>query len=167
SSRGAPLFALLTLAAGIIVSDLDPGLLALSIGAVLMLSFAPGKDRDYVNKIAWPTCFMLAGILTYITVMQEIGTFDIISDTLTGIGGPKVGVLLLSLMTGLVSVFASSAGTVATTVPLVTPVLGADPSLSLFGSITTLTSSAYLVDANPLNLFGALLIGNVRAEDQP
>lgn len=157
---------LFLVAVGIIVFDLDPGLLALSIGAVLMLGFASNEDRTYVTKVAWPTCFMLAGVMTYVAVMQKVGTLKAVSDVLTGLGGPVVAVLLLSMMTGLISVFASSVGTMAATIPMLAPVLAADPSLPLLGAVATITASAYLVDANPFNLLGALVIGNARAEDQ-
>lgn len=162
----ATLGGLVTLILAILIFHLDPGLAALSIGVVLMLVFARKDDRTYVGKVTWPVVLMLTGILTFVGVLESVGTIDAVSDALAGIGNAKLGILSVSYLSAITSAFASSIGTMGVTVPLALPILQGAADLSVLGSVSSITASTYLVDASPLSILGALILANAKESDR-
>lgn len=163
--RWATLGGLMVLLFGILVFQLNAGLLAFGIGVLLMLVFARGEDKTYVAKVSWPTVMMLCGVLTYVSVMDAIGTLDVVGEALGHFGDSRVAILAISYLTAITSAFASSIGTMSATVPLAVPILLDDPTLGVLGPITTITASTYLVDPSPLSILGALMLANTRRSD--
>lgn len=164
--KWATIVALVLLFCGVLIIELDPGMLAISLGCLLMLVFASKEDSKYVAKVAWPTVLMLTGILTYVGVLEATGALTAVSEGLASIGDATTGILFISYISGIVSAVASSIGTMGAVIPLTTPLLAADPSLSVLGSTTAVTASTYLVDPSPMSILGALVLANARTEDQ-
>lgn len=162
----ATIFGLIALITAILIFHLDPGLTSLTIALVLMLVFARKEDKTYVGKVTWPVVLMLTGILTYVGVLESVGTIDAVSHALTGIGNPKLGILSVSYLSGITSAFASSIGTMGVTVPLALPILHHASNLSILGSVSSITASTYLVDMSPLSILGALVLANARESDR-
>ncbi|MHA6630424.1 SLC13 family permease [Pseudonocardia sichuanensis] len=160
--RATTLAGLLVLAGGGLAFDLDVGILAMSVAVVLSI-LSPRTGRTAVSQVAWTTVLLVCGTLTYIDLLQEVGTIDFLGRSVAAIGVPALGVLLVCVIGAVGSAIASTIGMLGALVPLVVPLLlGSD--LSPTAVITALALSALVVDASPLSSTGALVVANTPAD---
>ena len=93
---------------------------------------------------------LICGVLTYVGVLEEMGTIDYVGEAITQVGAPAFAALLISYIGAIVSAFASSTGMLAATIPLAVPFLQED-ALSAIGVVTAVAISTTVVDASPLS----------------
>lgn len=140
------------------VFELDVGLTALTIGFLLTL-FSPRDYADTIGRIPWTAVLLVCGVITYVGVLDEIGTIDFLSDLLTGGASPLLAVLAACYIGGVISAFASTAGVLGASIPLAAPLL-ADGGLPLLGTVSAIGIASSVVDVSPLSTNGALLVAN-------
>ena len=68
--------------------DVDVGFVALSIAAVLSL-LMPAASKDAVNKIAWPTVLLICGVVTYVSLLETLGSIDWMGEQVAQIGAHR------------------------------------------------------------------------------
>lgn len=119
--RAATLLSLLVLVVAVLVLDLDAGLTAITL-AVLISAVWPDTSRKAVGAIAWPTVLLICGVLTYVGVLEEMGTITWAGEGVGGIGVPLLAALLLCYTGAIVSAFASPVGIMGALIPLAVPV---------------------------------------------
>ena len=66
---------------------------------------------------------LICGVLTYIGVLEEIGTIDYAGNAVASVGWPLLAALLICYVGAIVSAFASSIGVLGATIPLAVPFL--------------------------------------------
>jgi len=115
--RSLTLVGLIALAVGSLVFELNVGLVAISV-AVLLALLAPEAQKNAVNQVSWSTILLVTGVVTYIAVLQRIGAVDLAGNSVSRIGIPLLGALLLCYIGGVVSAFASSIAVLGATIPL-------------------------------------------------
>jgi di/tricarboxylate transporter len=157
------LLGLLGLCVAVLVFKLDVGLTAVTV-AVLLSFTAPKSQKAAVTKIAWPTVLLIGGVVTYVGVLEEIGTIDYVGNAVAGIGSPLLAALLICYVGGIVSAFASSIGILGALIPLAVPFL-LQGELGAIGLIAALSVSSTIVDVSPFSTTGALLVANARGMD--
>lgn len=135
--------------------DVDLGYLAFTLAVVLQLTLGIAPKR-IVDAIPWNVVVLIAGILTYIGVLEATGGLDRISSMISVGNDPVIGLLLLCYMVGITSFFASSIAVLATAIPLVTPLV--DAGLNPVGALLAVALSSLLVDVNPLGITGGLYL---------
>jgi di/tricarboxylate transporter len=142
--------------------DVDVGFVALSIAAVLSL-VSPAASKDAVNKIAWPTVLLICGVVTYVSLLETLGSIDWLGEQVATIGAALVAALLICYVGGAVSAFASTTGILGALIPLTIPFLetGAIGAVAL---IIALSISSSVVDSSPFSTSGALVVANTPAE---
>lgn len=155
-ARTATLAALVTLVVAVLVFDLDAGLSAITL-AVLLSAFWPDTSRKAVGAIAWPTVLLICGVLTYVGVLEEMGTIDWAGNGVGGIGVPLLAAVLLCYIGAIISAFASSVGIMGALIPLAVPFL-AQGEIGAVGMIAALAVSATVVDVSPFSTNGALVL---------
>lgn len=160
----ATLLGLVALVVCTLVFDLDAGLTAITV-AVLLSVFWPAGSRKAVSEITWPTVLLICGVLTYVGVLQEIGTIDYVGNAVGDVGVPLLAALLLCYIGGIVSAFASSVGLMGALIPLAVPFL-AQGSVGPVGMIAALAVSATMVDVSPFSTNGALVLANAGDVDR-
>ncbi|MFJ5686859.1 SLC13 family permease [Streptomyces sp. NPDC093099] len=153
---GATLAALVALVVAVLGFDLDAGLSAITL-AVLLSAVWPDTSRKAVSEIAWPTVLLICGVLTYVGVMEEMGTIDYAGHAVGDIGIPLLAALLLCYIGAIISAFASSVGIMGALIPLAVPFL-AQGEIGAIGMITALAISATVVDVSPFSTNGALVL---------
>ncbi|QFU93905.1 SLC13 family permease [Amycolatopsis sp. YIM 10] len=163
-ARIAVLVSLVALVVGALVFDLDVGLTAISL-AVLLSVFWPETGRKAVGEITWPTVLLICGVLTYVGVLQEMGTIDYAGNAVTGVGVPLLAALLLCYIGAIVSAFASSVGIMGALIPLAVPFL-AQGTVGPIGMIAALAVAATVVDVSPFSTNGALVLANAKNVDR-
>jgi di/tricarboxylate transporter len=156
---------LVTLAVTTLVFKLDVGLVAFTVAGLLALISTPAERKKAVSQIGWTTVLLIAGVLTYIAVLDKIGTIDYVGHAVAGIGTPLLAALLLCLIGAVVSAFASSVGVLGATIPLAVPFL-LHGQIGAVGMIAALAVSSTVVDVSPFSTNGALVIANAQVADR-
>ncbi|MDP4506738.1 SLC13 family permease [Nonomuraea turcica] len=144
----------------VLVFKLDVGLTAVTVAVILSLA-SPKANKGAVERVAWPTVLLICGVVTYVGVLQEIGTVDYVGTSVAAIGIPLLVALLICYVGGVVSAFASTVGILGALVPLAVPLLGTG-ALGPVAMIAALSVSSAIVDVSPFSTTGALLVANVR-----
>ncbi|MGW7082813.1 SLC13 family permease [Streptomyces sp. NPDC054871] len=152
----ATLAALVALVVAVLGFDLDAGLSAITL-AVLLSAFWPESSRKAVGEIAWPTVLLICGVLTYVGVLEEMGTITWAGEGVSDIGVPLLAAVLLCYIGALISAFASSVGIMGALIPLAVPFL-AQGEIGAVGMIAALAVSATVVDVSPFSTNGALVL---------
>lgn len=155
-SRIATLISLLALVIAVLVFDLDAGLTAITL-AVVLSTLWPEDSRKATGQIAWPTVLLICGVLTYIGVLDEMGTITWAGEGVGGIGIPLLAAVLLCYIGALVSAFASSVGIMGALIPLAVPFLERG-EIGAIGMVAALAVSATVVDVSPFSTNGALVL---------
>lgn len=156
--RVLTLLGLVSLVAGALFFDLDVGLMALSVTVVLAL-FSPRSAKGAVDRCAWSTVLLVCGIVTFVSLMERMGTITWLGDSVASVQAPLLAALLICFTGGVVSAFASTTGILGALVPLAVPFL-LDGHVGAVGLITALAISASVVDSSPFSTSGALVTAN-------
>ncbi|WP_028923526.1 SLC13 family permease [Pseudonocardia acaciae] len=163
-NRALTLVVLVALAVGALAFQLDVGLLAVT--AVVLLSLlAPHTYKGAVAQVAWPTVLLICGIVTYVNLMQELGTIKFLGNQVALIGVPLLAALVICYIGGAVSAFASTTGILGALIPLAVPFLLAG-HVGPVGLITALAISASVVDSSPFSTSGALVTASTPEESR-
>ncbi|KIC59613.1 SLC13 family permease [Microbacterium hominis] len=159
----ATLLALLSLAIGAMVFHLDIGILALAAGTLLSLI-----DKRHlsaaVEGISWSTILLVAGMITYISIVEEAGAIEWVAAGIGSLGSPLIGVLVLCVMAGVVSAFASSTAVIAISIPMLLPLLQSG-TVAAGMAISAVAIAAKVVDVSPFSTNGALILANAQKVD--
>ncbi|MFC9159656.1 SLC13 family permease [Streptomyces fungicidicus] len=152
----ATLVSLVALVVAVLGFDLDAGLTAITLAVVLSTAW-PEDSRRAVGQIAWPTVLLICGVLTYVGVLDEMGTITWAGEGVGGIGVPLLAAVLLCYIGAIVSAFASSVGIMGALIPLAVPFL-AQGEIGAVGMVAALAVSATVVDVSPFSTNGALVL---------
>jgi di/tricarboxylate transporter len=142
--------------------DVDVGFVALSIAAVLSL-IMPAASKDAVNKIAWPTVLLICGVVTYVSLLETLGSIDWLGEQVASIGSALLAALLICYVGGAVSAFASTTGILGALIPLAVPFLQTG-AVGAVGMIIALSIASSVVDSSPFSTSGALVVANSPAD---
>lgn len=162
--RLATLAGLAALVVAALVFDLDVGLAAITV-AVLLSIVWPEQSKQAITQITWPTVLLICGILTYVAVLQTMGTIKWAGDSVAGVGAPLLAALLICYIGAIVSAFASSVGIMGALIPLAVPFLLLG-DVSAVGLIAALAVSATVVDVSPFSTNGALVLAGAQDVDR-
>ncbi|OEV06179.1 hypothetical protein AN219_35415 [Streptomyces nanshensis] len=158
------LVGLVGMVVGTLFFEADPGLMALTVGVVLTL-VNPASAKGAVDACAWSTVLLVCGIVTFVTMMENMGTIDYLGESVAGINAPLLGALLICFIGAVVSAFASTTGILGALIPLAVPFLQ-DGHVGAVGLIVALAISSSVVDSSPFSTSGALVTANSPKEQR-
>jgi di/tricarboxylate transporter len=158
------LVGLLVVAVLALVFDLDIGFVSITVATVLAL-FAAARHKGAVSQISWSTVLLIAGVLTFVFVLQEAGTIDYVGEAVIGLGAPLLIALLLAYIGGVVSAFASSTAIIGVAIALAVPFLQ-EGSIGAVGVVVALSVASTIVDVSPFSTNGALVLANAQDVDR-
>lgn len=161
---GATLAGLVTMVALVLLTDLDIGFVALTLAVVLSIS-SPAASKEALPKIAWPSVFLVVGIVTYVNLLQSLGAVKFVSDAVAHLRSPLLIALLICVIGAAVSAFASTTGILGALMPLAVPFLLAG-EVNAVAMIIALCLASSIVDASPFSTSGALIVANAAEEDR-
>ncbi|SDO39245.1 transporter, UIT1 family (TC 9.B.48) [Klenkia soli] len=147
-----------------LVFDLDIGFVSITIATVLAL-FSAARHKGAVMQISWSTVLLIAGVLTFVSVLQAAGTIEYVGQSVTSIGAPLLVALLLAYIGAVVSAFASSTAIIGVAISLAVPFLLAG-EIGAVGVVVALAVSATIVDVSPFSTNGALVLANAQDVDR-
>jgi Na+/H+ antiporter NhaD/arsenite permease-like protein len=144
--------------------ELDVGLSAITLALVLAL-ISPQLQKSAIQHISWPVVLLISGVLTYVFVLEELGTVEFAGNAVLQVGAPLLAALLLCYVGGIVSAFASSTALLPVIIPLAVPLLQ-EGGVSSIGMVAALAVSSTVVDVSPFSTNGAIVLANSAEEDQ-
>lgn len=149
------------------MSGLNPdiGVLCFAFGAVLAL-IDPTSGMTAVSKIDWSTVLLVGGIITFVGVLQTMGSVDLLGEAAKNAGVPLLTALIICLIGALVSAFASTTGILAALVPLALP-LAASGDVAGWALISALGVCSSIVDVSPFSTMGATLVATAAETERP
>jgi di/tricarboxylate transporter len=140
------------------ILELDVGLLAITLATLLALH-RHEPHAAALREVPWTLVLLVGGTITYVGVLEQIGAIELLGNSALAIGAPAATVLLLAYVAGIVSAFASSAGTIAALTPLAVPLLESS-TLSVLPVVAVIAIAASIVDVSPFSGNGAAVIAN-------
>lgn len=143
--------------------DPDIGVLAFAFGAILTF-VDPASGKKAIPQIDWSTVLLVGGIITYVGVLEHMGAVDLLGEGAASIGAPIVAALVICVIGGVVSAFASTTGILAALVPLALPLV-ANGGVTGWTVICALAVCSSIVDVSPFSTVGATFVATVE-EDQ-
>lgn len=151
---------------GMSLAGMDPdiGVLAFALGAVLTL-VDPRSGNKAIPRIDWSTVLLVGGIITFVGVLDKLGSVDLLGEFAGHIGVPLLSALFICLVAGLVSAFASTTGMLAALVPLALPLVAAG-GIPGWALMCALGVCASIVDVSPFSTVGATLVATTVDEAQ-
>ena len=158
--KGATLAGIVLMVILTLVFDANIGFAAFTVGLVLAL-FSPREQSGVLARMPWAVILMISGIVTYVGVMEKIGTTEYLTHLIEKVGNPMIAALAASYIGGVISAFASTTGILAAILPMAAPILQ-DPTISAIGVITAICIASAIVDLSPFSTNGALLLANVQ-----
>jgi len=102
---------------------------------------------------------LICGIVTYVSLMERIGTIDYLGNSVARIGSPLVAAVLICYIGAVVSAFASTTGILGALIPLAVPFL-LTGAVGAVGMVIALSISSSVVDSSPFSTSGALVVAN-------
>lgn len=140
------------------------GFVALSAGLLLALINIK-EHQTFIGGISWSTVLLVAGMITYVSLLQHVGVIDTLAEQALALGAPLLIALVLCYVIGVGSAFASSTALLTAFIPMAGPLL-ATSSLSASGTVAALAIAATVVDVSPFSTDGALIVANARDDDR-
>lgn len=140
------------------------GFVALSAGLLLALVNIK-EHQTFIGGVSWSTVLLVAGMITYVSLLQHVGVIDTLAEHALALGAPLLVALVLCYVIGVGSAFASSTALLTAFIPLAGPLL-ATSSLSASGTVAALAIAATVVDVSPFSTDGALVVANAPEHDR-
>ncbi|SFE93843.1 transporter, UIT1 family [Bacillus sp. OV194] len=162
--KGVTLLGLVALVVLVLGFKVNIGFAAFIIGLVLAL-IAPKQQSAVLGKMPWSVILLITGIVTYVGVLEAIGTIEYVTELIASVGNPIIAALSASYVGGFVSAFASTTGMLAALIPLAAPILQ-DPAISSIGVVSAIAIASSIVDLSPFSTNGALLLANVQGVNE-
>jgi len=158
NERITTLIGLTALGIGALVFKFNVGLVAMTVAVALAL-LSPKTQKAAIDKVSWSTVLLIAGIITYVGVMEKAGTVDYVANGISSLGMPLLVALLLCFTGAIVSAFASSTALLGAIIPLAVPFL-LQGHVSAIGVVAAIAISTTIVDTSPFSTNGALVVAN-------
>ncbi len=155
---------ILGLGVATLVFELDIGLVAMTVALVLAL-VSPKQQKSAIQHISWPVVLLISGMLTYIYVLEEMGTIEWAGQAVAGVGAAVIAALLLAYVGGFVSAFASSTALLPVIIPMAVPIL-AGGEVGAIGAVSAIAVATTIVDVSPFSTNGAIVLANSSEDDQ-
>ena len=162
--RVLTLIGLIALAVAALAFELNVGLVAITV-AVFLALLSPASQKKAIDQVSWSTVLLITGVITYIAVLQKIGAVDMVGNSVSRVGAPLLGALLLCYIGGVVSAFASSIAVLGATIPLAVPFL-LQGHVQSGGVVAAIAVSSTIVDVSPFSTNGALVVANSQGVDR-
>ena len=156
--RVLTLLAFVAVATVALVFDKNIGFVSIT-AAVILSILSPGRYKDSVKQIAWPTVLLVAGVSTYAAILTKAGSPEFVGNWAAGLGAVVIGALVLCYVGGIVSAFASSTALLPVIIPIGIPLV-ANGGISAGLFVAALAVCSTIVDVSPFSTNGALMLAN-------
>jgi di/tricarboxylate transporter len=156
--------ALLAFLGLVVLAKTDVGVTAMALAALLLLAFR-APERALLARIPWHSILLLCGLLTFLGLMQKIGTMDSIARILHHLGTGALLILVIAYLTALLcNIESSTLGVLGLVMPIAFGTFA--HTGVVFWVAAAVCVPAALMVMNPIHVAGTLIIGNTQLEEQ-
>jgi di/tricarboxylate transporter len=152
------LLAILALIGAVVCYKVDVGMAALTLAIVLTLA-GLADEKEAVKAMPWSVILMVCGVTVLTALLEKTGGRDRFTTLIAQVSTPHTVSGVIAFVTGVVSVYSSTAAVVLPTflpiVPGLVLKLGGGNPLAIASSILI---GGHLVDVSPLSTIGALCV---------
>ena len=149
----------------VVLLKIDVAMAAFMAAAVLTLTHASDEEAA-VKALPWNVIVMLCGVIVLISILEKKGGLDLFTTILSKFATKTSITGVIAFVTGLISVYSSSASVVMPafipTIPSLIQKLGGGDPIAIAGSISV---GSFIVDTSPLSTIGALCIASAAASE--
>jgi di/tricarboxylate transporter len=146
-------------------SKMNIGLIAI-VFSIIALMMDLGKQKEVVAKVPWETIIMICGVGMLISIAIKAGTIELLSGWI-GTNIPKAMVpVVLCLVGGSMSFFASTLGVVAPALFPIIPALAVSTGLNPAILFAAIIVGAQATSVSPFSSGGSLILGAEREENK-
>ena len=153
--------------AAVLIFSVDVGLTAFAVALILQVVFRP-DEKEVLRSLPWGVVLVVSGVLLYVGMLEQIGTFDAIADHLGDIGSFALAILALAFVGSLFASFESSSvavlGLVIPVAIQVTPGVSGTPLLLI---LCAACWAIVVVSPSPYHLSGGLVLASTPESEQP
>ncbi|MES1255889.1 MAG: SLC13 family permease [Acidobacteriota bacterium] len=147
-----------TLIVSVLLFEVNVGMGALVGGVVLVVARAADEGLA-IRSMPWGPILMVSGVTVLVALLEKTGGIELFSTLLARASTPRTINGFAAFVTGVVSIYSSTAGVVLPaflpTVPGILQKLGGGDPMTL---VSSMLIGAHLVDVSPLSTTGALCI---------
>lgn len=148
----------------VIAFGLDVGLTSMAVAAILQLIFHPAQ-KDMLSRVPWGATLLIGGLLTYLGLLESVGTIDSIQSVMGAVGSGAVLLLVLAYLTALLcNVESSALGVLSLTMPLAFGFFSDSPNI--FWIVAAIAIPSGLMVMNPIHIAGTLVVANAQEDKQ-
>jgi Na+/H+ antiporter NhaD/arsenite permease-like protein len=147
----------------VIVFEVNVGMGAF-VCAVFLVLFRAADDSAAIKAMPWAVIIMVCGVTVLIALLEETKGIELLVSLIAQMSTAETVTGVVALLTGLVSVYASTSGVVLPAFLPVVPGLGLTLGVTDASAIAqAMNVGAHLVDVSPLSTIGALCIASAAA----
>ncbi|GAA3746799.1 di/tricarboxylate transporter [Spinactinospora alkalitolerans] len=164
AERITTLIGFVVLVIGALLFGVDIGFLAVAVAGAVAVLF-PAHAKGAIEHVSWGVVLLVGGLVTYVELLERIGTIDWLGSGVANVGSPLIAALLICLIGAVVSAFASTTGMLSALIPLAVPLI-ATGHIEALGLMIALSLSSSLVDVSPFSTNGALALANAPEKER-
>jgi Na+/H+ antiporter NhaD/arsenite permease-like protein len=151
----------------VLVFSVDVGLTAFVVALILQLAFRPA-EREIIRDLPWSVVLVVSGVLLYVGLLEELGTFGAIASHLRGINSLALTILALAFFGSLFASFESSAVAVlGVVIPVALQVTQGATNGVLLLILCAVSWAIVTVNTSPYHLCGSLVLASSPEPAQP
>ncbi|EGT5474053.1 TPA: hypothetical protein KOS69_001361 [Clostridioides difficile] len=152
------LISIVVMIAFIIIFDMNVGLAAFAVSAVLIF-FNIADEGECIKSIPWSTIVMVLGVGAMMTIVDAAGGIDLMSNALSSLMNSKTATPIMSISAGLMSMVSSALAVVyPTMMPMCVDIAKAVGGVDPLALIAAVGVGGSLAGVSPLSTGGALIL---------
>jgi di/tricarboxylate transporter len=144
----------------VLVFSVDVGLTAFVVALILQLAFRPA-EREIIRDLPWSVVLVISGVLLYVGLLEELGTFHLIANHLKDINSPTISILALAFVGSLFASFeSSSVAVLGIVIPVALQVTHGVTNTVLLLILCAVSWAIVTVSSSPYHLNGGLVLAS-------
>lgn len=155
------LISIVILVIWVVVGGVNVGFAAFTLAAVLIILNVADQNQAILH-VPWSTLLLISGTAVLINVINELGGVDLLARLLAGMMNKNTAIPIMSILSGVMSIFSSAVGVVMPT--LIPTTVELSNNLNNVVSPTALTITiavaSHIVTMSPFSTMGALALAS-------
>ena len=127
-------------------------------GAILLSLFRVATGGDAVRQMPWGPILMVCGVTVLVALVEKTDGMELFTGLLARFSTRETVTAMIAFVTGLISVYSSTAGVVLPAFLPTVPGLSEELGAEMLPIIYSICVGSHLVDISPLSTTGALCI---------
>ena len=161
------LIALLILIVSVIMFKVNVGLMAFTIGTILVLLGA-GDEKKAISKIPWNVILLVLGVGILMNIVSLSGGITLMAEGMTNIMSAKTAPSIMAISASIMSFFSSGLGVVFPTLIPTSSIIANNLGIGAYVKelVAMVTVGGTFTGISPISTTGALIMSAVISDEQ-